>query len=437
MPDGPTVVYDKSAMQLLSREEARWFTHFFRGVITPVFLIESLSNLAKEFPDKRDVDKVVAAMAAKVQDMGSLPNVPHTELIEMNLRGCEVEMRGVPLVGGGQRVQAESGEWGVFIDETPEEKTLRRWQSGEFDEAERAQAAGWRVTSKSFDLQALARSMKPSKQQQADIAGLTLADLKRSVDLFCGDPTAQFRTLNSAFEAFAVDEKTQTGVKRKWVELGRPHISAFAPYAYYSLCLTTTFLAGVSFRLIPERPTSIVDLQYLYYLPFCQVFTSGDKLHRDLAPLFMRPKQQFIWAQDLKKALVEFVAYYGRHEEELRKQGSMSFARYPPLELQTVIHDAYDVLRPRWREEALVPETPITPEENARIMSKIKPMMEAFERGQRDRSRSGIWKQYGSCFYGWKSRTPTCSCSKLSRISRIFSQRWGMPKCLFPAGSST
>lgn len=380
MSDGPTVVYDKSAMQLLSRDEARWFTHFFRGVITPVFLIETLSNLAKQFPDKRDVEKVVAAMAAKVQDMGSLPNVSHTELIDMNLRGYEVEMRGVPLVGGGQRVEAENGEWGWFINETPEEKTLRRWQSGEFDEADRAQAAGWRVTSKSFDLQALARSIKQTKQQKADIAGLTLGDLKRSVDMFYEDPTAQYRTLTSAFESFDVDAKTQAGIKRKWVELGRPHISAFAPYAYFSLRLTTTFLAGVSFRLIPERPTNIVDLQYLYYLPFCQVFTSGDKLHRDLAPLFMRPKQQFIWAQDLKTALVEFVAFYKEHEDELRKEGSMTFARYPPPNLQTVIHDVYDALRPRWREEALLPKEKLTPEDNARIMARMKPMMEAIDR---------------------------------------------------------
>lgn len=58
----------------------------------------------------------------------------------------------------------------------------------------------------------------------------------------------------------------------------------------------------------------------------------------------------------------------------------MSFARYPPLELQTVIHDVYDVLRPRWREESLVPEKPITPEESARIMAEMKPMMEAMEK---------------------------------------------------------
>lgn len=386
MSDGPTAVYDKSAMQLLSRDEARWFTHFFRGVITPVFLAESLSNLAKEFADKRDTKKVVAAMAAKAQDMGSLPNVPHTELIAMNLRGFEVEMRGVPLVGGGQRVQAPNGEWGVFIDETPEEKALHRWRAGEFDDADRAHATGWRATSKSFDLQALVRSMKLSKEQQAHVSTLAIGDLKRAVDLFCGDPAAQYRTLNSALEAFDVDPKERTLIKRKWVALGRPHISRFAPYAYFCLRLTTTFFAGVSLRRIPERPTNIIDLQYLYYLPFCQVFTSGDKLHRDLAPLFMRPKQRFLWAPHLKGALAEFVAYYAQHEEELRKRGSMSFARYPPLELQTVIHEVYDALRPRWREEALVPEKKVSPEESARIMAELRPMMEAFERARKGRA---------------------------------------------------
>jgi len=45
-----------------------------------------------------------------------------------------------------------------------------------------------------------------------------------------------------------------------------------------------------------------------------------------------------------------------------------------------VIHEIYDELRPRWREEALVPETPISAEENARIMAELRPMMEAIEK---------------------------------------------------------
>jgi hypothetical protein len=380
MSNGPTALYDKSAMQLFSREEARWFTHFFRGVITPVFLIESISNLAKQFSDNRDPSKVVAAMAAKAQDLGSLPNVAHTELIEMNMLGYPVEMRGVPLLGGGKRLQNAKGEWGVFFEESPEKKALHRWRAGKFGDAEHERAVSWRETTKGIDLQPLVRAMKLSKKQRADLGGAGLVELKSAVDLFLEDSNSQFRTLHSAMEAFDLSQRDQVLVKRRWTEAGRPPFRHFAPYASYSLHLTMTFLLGVSLGRIPERPTNIIDLQYLYYLPFCQVFTSGDKFHRDLAPLFMGRGQLFIWAQDLKASLREFVTYYEGHQEEIRKQGSMRFARFPPLEMDSVIHAIYDKLRPRWREEALVPEEPITPEESARIMAEIRPMIEAFEK---------------------------------------------------------
>lgn len=380
MSNGPTALYDKSAMQLLSREEARWFTHFFRGVITPVFLVESLGNLAKQFRDNRDPNQMVAAMAAKTQDLGSLPNVSHDEIIEMNLLGYPVEMRGVPLVGGGQRVQNEKGEWGVFFDESPEDKALHRWRRGSFDDADRKRATSWRETTKKIDLRPLSRALKLSGQQQENMSAISLANLKAGVATYLDDPTAQYRTLNSALECFDVSQEMRRVVKQRWIGAGRPPLKVFAPYVSFALKLTMTFLLGVAVRRIPERPTNIVDLQYLYYLPFCQVFTSGDKLHRDLAPHFMKPRQQFIWAQDMKKALAELVRYYTQHEEELRKQGSMQFARFPPLQLNTIIHEVYDRLRPRWREEALVPEKPITPEESARIMEQIRPMREAFER---------------------------------------------------------
>jgi len=61
----------------------------------------------------------------------------------------------------------------------------------------------------------------------------------------------------------------------------------------------------------------------------------------------------------------------------------MGFARFPPLELETVIHEIYDSFLPRWRDEALIPREPITPEESARIMAKLRPMIESFENARR------------------------------------------------------
>ena len=52
----------------------------------------------------------------------------------------------------------------------------------------------------------------------------------------------------------------------------------------YYLGIDRGFISG-------ERPSIKADMAYLYYLPFSMVFTSGDRLHRRTAPLFLRPDQ--------------------------------------------------------------------------------------------------------------------------------------------------
>ncbi|MBS0477798.1 MAG: hypothetical protein JSR79_00680, partial [Proteobacteria bacterium] len=77
--------------------------------------------------------------------------------------------------------------------------------------------------------------------------------------------------------------------------------------------------------------------------------------------------------------------YYAEHSTELKSQGSMRFARYPPLDLDTVVHRLYDQVMPRWRDAAATPPVEITPELNARLMEQMRPMHEAIERARRAR----------------------------------------------------
>src|SRR5690606_34159029 len=111
MSSGPILIYDKSAMQRLSAGVAKWLTHFFRCNITPVYLLEVMGDLAKTV--KRGTpEAMVAALAAKTSAFGSLPNVLHTELIDQEILGNPVEMRGVPIVGNAQMVTTSTGEKG-------------------------------------------------------------------------------------------------------------------------------------------------------------------------------------------------------------------------------------------------------------------------------------------------------------------------------------
>jgi hypothetical protein len=85
-------------------------------------------------------------------------------------------------------------------------------------------------------------------------------------------------------------------ILKLWKDAGGPGLEEFAPYAAYMLKVDFFFYLALDAGLLSsERVSSRVDMAYLYYLPFCQIFTSGDKLHRPVAPRFIGDDQMFLW----------------------------------------------------------------------------------------------------------------------------------------------
>lgn len=106
-----------------------------------------------------------------------------------------------------------------------------------------------------------------------------------------------------------------------------------------------------------ERPSNKADMAYLYYLPFSMVFTSGDKLHRRTAPLFLRADQSFVEASQLKAALKELDVYYDHFSDDVKALGVMAFAHNPPPHLDNLVVALWDKhMRPDWRDGAESPE---------------------------------------------------------------------------------
>jgi hypothetical protein len=79
-----------------------------------------------------------------------------------------------------------------------------------------------------------------------------------------------------------------------------------------------------------QRSSNKADIAYLYYLPFCMVFTSRDNLLVRITPLFLRPDQSFVHGDDLKSDLKKLDLHYEALPEEQKKAGVYSFAAYPP-----------------------------------------------------------------------------------------------------------
>jgi len=98
-----------------------------------------------------------------------------------------------------------------------------------------------------------------------------------------------------------------------------------------------------------ERPSNKIDLAYLYYLPFCHIFTSSDKLHENVVPLFLRGDQTFVKGQELKAGLHKLDEHYSGLPVEVKTAGLDKFAQDPPTDGDFLVSQLWDKHLPGWR----------------------------------------------------------------------------------------
>ena len=150
---------------------------------------------------------------------------------------------------------------------------------------------------------------------------------------FCDTVDLQQQSAN--FE-FLLDEADLLGIsdviRDRWFECGMPPLKEFAPYAYYCLTVFTAFYTAIANGLIGSR-VSRVALEYLLYLPFCQVFCSNDPFHKQFASLFLgdiRKQQDFVDSTELKQDLKRISVYWKSVPDTERKAYQEKFGNYPP-----------------------------------------------------------------------------------------------------------
>ncbi len=152
-------------------------------------------------------------------------------------------------------------------------------------------------------------------------------ELGKFVDSCINIDDSQFRLLLALVENYEIDAGTSLQILERWFSLKKPLLKDFAPYAFHCLKVDMLFLFGLSSGLIGTRSTNRVDLEYLYYLPFCNIFTSNDKFHIDLVPLLLTPYQKFIIGTKLKNDLKTIDA----HIENLSLKEQQNHKSDPPI----------------------------------------------------------------------------------------------------------
>lgn len=169
-----------------------------------------------------------------------------------------------------------------------------------------------------------------------------------------------------------IPSELQRPILERWsIDQYRP-LTEYAPFAAHVLMVELFFQIALAANLISaERASNRIDIAYLFYLPFCMVFISGDKLHRKCAEIFLRKDQEFIWGPGLKTELGRINAEFATLPESELSKGLMKFAPSPTGSSEHLLVRLWDKYTPNWKSKK---ETSISlkPDAEKRLIEHLK-----------------------------------------------------------------
>jgi hypothetical protein len=161
----PTLLFDKSFLQSLSVDEAAILDQLYICLVTPVFFVETLADLAKPDNERRPPDKVVGGLAERTPVCRSFLSASHWEIAAQSFEGLLPELDGRPVMPRGIPVRV-AGKRGVVYRKAPETEAFERWQRGQFADVERIAAARWREGLSAVDLAETARAFRAQLKKE-------------------------------------------------------------------------------------------------------------------------------------------------------------------------------------------------------------------------------------------------------------------------------
>lgn len=301
---GPLLIFDKSFLQMLNPEEVSELSLHFKFVGTPTLIGEIIADLKLEPSKRRLPSEVVQALSRKMQKAHGLLPANYRKLALANIYAHEIPMIGqVPVDGAAPNVRVTEDRRGLLYDSTPEQILWNRWANGEFSTEDELTATTWRNGIDQIDLDGLAALWKNFSLRHFS-STRNQDELASALDVFLRDsaPSVQREILNMTLDLMKASAQHRR-VAHALMNIGEMRsVLEFAPYAASVLRLFLAFVCGLARGFIGPRPTNYIDLQYLYYSPFCMVFVSNDKFHREMWGA-TSGVHSFVWGKDLKEDL--------------------------------------------------------------------------------------------------------------------------------------
>jgi len=357
----PIALYDKSFIQSLNLKEAELFGLFFATNIIPTLIREIGADLTKEITQPT---KEVSNIAIKLFEPHSYFNIDYRILCVEELCGSTVNMSYKPLVNPTHSSFEEGkGKIGAIFKRSEPVEKIERWAKGEFLSTDYQEASEWRNNFINAIPMLLQTNLNLNNAPKIDTPEEAKDWTVYLMHQFYKNNNRGYM-LRYTLDRFGVTAEHRKIIMRRWKDSGGLALVDFAPYTSYVILIELFFSIGISAKAFNfkgwNRPTNFIDLTYLYYLPFTEVFISGDNVHKNLAPLFIdTANQKFIDGNNIKSDLNRLTDYYLNHPD-LQRKGLFRLAEYPPLDGNFIICNIYDRFCKGWRNFAANP-IPITP----------------------------------------------------------------------------
>lgn len=298
---GISMILDKSAYQSLKKTQMDRLGRYFTIVNTPILVREILGDLKKETKDGSLNSPEVIKLAKKMPVFDTTSNAHFSILINAELQGKEIPFYST-VVDTGERVKLDENEHMIMVRPSNDQKSLDRWKEGEFNMLDELYSKLWRDSTLEpgpiHDYRKYLRKINPQYNKLTDAAHVL-----NIVKAVLANPAYFTENLKTVVENFNVPAEVAKIAFYRW-ETKRPeHLFAFAPYTFFCHMVRMFFSVCLQNNIVGTRATNLIDLEYIYYLPFCEVFVSSDDFHKKLVPHLLMNRQQFVRGQELKDDL--------------------------------------------------------------------------------------------------------------------------------------
>lgn len=340
---GPIIILDKSAFQMLSKREHRILGEHFSQNVTPVLRYEVLGDLSKKVLKGRDSHERVMDLARKLSGVGGFYNMNYQDVCATTLLGAMLELDG-RVFPEDYSVHGDS----MYVDATRVSMQIANWAAGNFTSRDEGLSKIWREETRSMSFEGLNRVLN---RHRVLIPPPATAEKIVSV----ADELLALRSLQPVWLDWILEQgifsiRAKEAIRMRQRAESAEYLSDLSSYAHHCIRVLLSLVVAVRHGYLKWDPTHLIDVQYLYYLPFCMVFTSDDHVHRLLAPQLRLGKvkykdaqQSFVSAQELKRGLRELADDFDSLDAGGQSRRRFALGHYPPAIGSGVINRIWKV----------------------------------------------------------------------------------------------